>query len=600
MAEKKIAGVQPTVRKTEKSQNVKKAFSDFFHYIGKYKTALLVCVVLSISGAVLNLIGPSKLGTVTDLIKEGLTGEMDIPAIGRAAVFLAVIYLLGFVVNYIQGFIMATITQRITQNMRRDISQKINRLPLKYFDSHATGDTLSRVTNDVDTVGQTMNQCFSTLIFSAALLLGAALIMLLTNWIMALCGIAAALIGFACVLLIISKSQKYFAAQQKELGSMNGHVEESYAGLQVIKAYNAEKQTKKEFSVRNDRLYDSAWKSQFLSGIMMPFMNFIGNFAYVVVCIVGAVMAIQGKITFGVIVAFMLYIRNFTHPLQNISQALQSVQSMAAACERTFAFLDEEEMADEADKTACLRQVKGDVTFENVTFGYHPNKTIIKNFSQSVKAGQKIAIVGPTGAGKTTLVNLLMRFYEVNGGSISVDGVDISRMKREDVHNLFGMVLQDTWMFEGTVRENLVYNNENVPDEKLDEVCHAVGLSDLIDRLPNRYDTVLGDDAGISAGQKQLFTIARVMLADRPLLILDEATSSVDTKTELQVQNAMDMLTTGRTSFVIAHRLSTIKNADCILVLQDGDIVESGNHEMLLAKGGVYAELYNSQFEQAS
>lgn len=584
----------------EKSSNIKKAFGDFFYYIGKYKTALFASVVLSIIGAVLTLVGPKELGKVTDLIKEGLTGSMDIPAVVKITAFLAVLYILGFVVNYVQGFIMATITQRITQNMRRDISKKINRMPLKYFDSHATGDTLSRVTNDVDTVGQAMNQCFSTLIFSVALLFGATLMMLITNMTLAVCGIVSALIGFALVLFIISRSQKYFAVQQSELGGLNGHVEETYSGLQVIKAYNGEKNAKDEFHKRNDRLYDCAWKSQFLSGIMQPLMNFIGNFAYVIVCIVGAAMAAQGKISFGVIVSFMLYIRNFTYPLQNISQALQNVQSMAASCERVFEFLDEEEMEDESHKTAELGDIKGNVTFDHVKFGYDPEKIIVKDFSGEVKAGQKIAIVGPTGAGKTTIVNLLMRFYEVNSGSISIDGVPASALRREDLHDMFGMVLQDTWMFEGTVRENLVYNKPDVYDEKLDEVCRAVGLTDLIDSLPNRYDTMLGDNAAISAGQKQLFTIARAMIEDAPLLILDEATSSVDTRTEVQVQKAMDMLTQGRTSFVIAHRLSTIKNADRILVMKDGDIIESGDHETLLAKGGFYADLYNSQFEQAS
>lgn len=584
----------------EKKTDFKKAFGKFFYYIGKYKAALIASVLLSVVGAVLTLIGPNKLGEATDLIKAGLTGGMDLPAIVRVCIILAVLYLLGFVVNYVQGFIMATITQRITQNMRRDISTKINRLPLRYFDSHSTGDTLSRVTNDVDTVGQTMNQCFSTLIYFVVLLIGAAFMMLITNWIMALCGIASALLGFAIVLLIISKSQKYFAMQQKELGGLNGHVEESYAGLQVIKAYNGERNAKKEFHQRNDRLYECAWKSQFLSGMMQPLMSFIGNFAYVVVCIVGAVLAMQGKISFGVIVTFMLYIRNFTYPLQSISQALQSVQSMAAACERVFEFLGEDEMEDESKKTAQLTDVQGNVTFDHVRFGYTPDKVIIHDFSSQVKAGQKIAIVGPTGAGKTTIVNLLMRFYEVNSGKIVIDGVPVDDLKRENIHDLFGMVLQDTWLFEGTVRENLVYNKTEVSDEKLDEVCRAVGLSDLIDQLPNRYDTVLGDNASLSAGQKQLFTIARAMIEDAPLLILDEATSSVDTRTELQVQRAMDLLTQGRTSFVIAHRLSTIKNADCILVMKDGDIIESGSHDALMAKGGFYQDLYNSQFEQAS
>ena len=584
----------------KKSVNLKKSFSDFFSYIGKHKVALFVSVALSVIGSALTLIGPGKVGDMTNLIKDGLTGTMDISAITKIAVLLAVLYLLGFVVNYVQGFLMATVTQRVTQGMRRDISEKIDRMPLKYFDSHTIGDTLSRVTNDVDTVGQTMNQCFSTMIFYIALLIGATLLMLRTNWIMALCGIVASLAGFAVVVMLISKSQKYFILQQQELGGINGCVEESYTGLQVIKAYNGEKSVQSDFHKRNEQLYDSAWKSQFLSGTMQPLMTFAGNFSYVVVCIVGAVLAAQGKIEFGVIVAFMLYIRNFTYPLQNISQALQSVQSMAAACQRVFEFLDEEEMTNESEKTAFLQEVKGNVTFDHVRFGYNPDKIIIKDFSNQVKAGQKIAIVGPTGAGKTTIVNLLMRFYEVNSGSISIDGIPTTSLTRENLHNLFGMVLQDTWMFEGTVRENLVYNKQNVSDEKLDEVCRAVGLIDLIDQLPHRYDTMLSDNASISAGQKQLFTIARAMLEDAPLMILDEATSSVDTRTELHVRQAMDLLTQGRTSFIIAHRLSTIKNADCILVMKDGDIIEYGNHETLMAKGGFYADLYNSQFEQAS
>lgn len=580
--------------------NLRKTFRDFFRYIGSHKVALMASVCLSVIGSVLTLIGPGKIGDMTDLIKAGLSGSMDIPAIGKIAVVLAVIYLLCFLVNYVQGFIMATVTQRITQSMRRDISEKIDRMPLKYFDAHTVGDTLSRVTNDVDTVGQTMNQCFSTLIFYVAMLFGATLLMLTTNWVMAICGILAAIVGFAAVLGLISKSQNYFIIQQQELGAINGCVEENYTGLQVIKAYNGEQHAQNDFHTRNDRLYNSAWKSQFLSGLMQPLMAFTGSFSYVVVCVVGAVLAAQGQIEFGVIVAFMLYIRNFTYPLQSISQALQSVQSMAAACQRVFEFLDEDEMADEHAKTQELHNPQGNVTFNHVYFGYSPDKMIIKDFSQQVKAGQKIAIVGPTGAGKTTLVNLLMRFYEVNSGNISIDDVPITAIKRENLHDVFGMVLQDTWMFEGTVRENLVYNKQNVTDEMLDEVCRAVGLIDLINQLPHRYDTVLSDSTGISAGQKQLFTIARAMLKDAPLMILDEATSSVDTRTELQVQRAMDVLTQGRTSFIIAHRLSTIKNADCILVMKDGNILESGNHEALMKKGGFYAELYNSQFEQGA
>lgn len=408
------------------------------------------------------------------------------------------------------------------------------------------------------------------------------------------------MIGFAGILFIISKSQKYFALQQQELGSLNGQVEETYSGLAVIKAYNGGKKEKAEFHKRNSRLYTCAWKSQFLSGLMMPFMIFIGNFSYVAVCIAGAVLAVQGSISFGTIVAFMLYIRLFTQPLKNISQALSSVQSMAAACERVFDFLDEKEMEDEGYKTNELAGVKGDISFNHVQFGYNTDKIIIHDFSSHVRAGQKIAIVGLTGAGKTTIVNLLMRFYELNGGTITIDGTPTSELTRENIHELFGMVLQDTWVFEGTLRENLVYNKTGIGDKKLDEVCAATGLEDLVKSLPNGYDTVLGNNANISVGQKQLITIARAMIEDAPLLILDEATSSVDTRTEQKVQKAMDALTKGRTSFVIAHRLSTIKNADCILVMKDGDIIESGSHDALLKKDGFYADLYNSQFEQAS
>lgn len=584
----------------EKSKNLKKAYADFIHYLGRYKWSILAAAIFSVVGAILNLIGPNKLSEVTDLITEGLSGSIQLSAVVQIASLLAFLYAFGFLLNYAQGFIMATVSQRITQNMRRDISTKINKLPLRYFDSHSTGDVLSRVTNDVDTVGQTMNQSFSTLVSSLSLLIGSVLMMFLTNWIMAVTGIVAALIGFSGILFIISKSQKYFAEQQQELGSLNGQVEETYSGFTVVKAYNGGRKAKEEFHQRSSRLYACAWKSQFLSGLMMPFMIFIGNFAYVVVCIVGAVLAVQGSISFGTIVAFMLYIRLFTQPLQNISQALSSVQSMAASCERVFEFLAEKEMEDESYKKVELCSVKGDVIFDHVKFGYDPGKTIINDFSSRVKAGQKIAIVGPTGAGKTTMVNLLMRFYELNGGTITIDGTPINELKRENIHNLFGMVLQDTWMFEGTLRENLVYSKTGVTDKELDEVCAATGLTSLVKRLPDGYDTVLGDNASLSAGQKQLITIARAMIEDAPLLILDEATSFVDTRTEQKVQKAMDSLTEGRTSFVIAHRLSTIKNADCILVMKDGDIIESGSHEELLEKSGFYADLYNSQFEQAS
>lgn len=583
-----------------KPVNNKEPLKKFIKYIARYRAWIYLSIFLSLVAAILNLIGPNALSKVTDLITEGLTGEMNTYWIGKICLLLVVLYVLGWVINYAEGFIMATISQQITRQMRRDISRKIDRLPLRYFDAHDTGDTLSLVTNDVDTVGNMLNQSLSTFILNLTLMIGAAIMMLYTNWKMALLGILSAALGFAITLIIISKSQSYFNQQQKSLGTLNGQIEETYGGLLVIKAYNAQQQTKDMFKEKNETLYSSNWKSTFFSGIMQPLMTFIGNLAYVVVCITGAVLAMRGEITFGVIVAFMLYIRNFTNPLQNLAQVAQSMQSMLAACNRIFTFLEEEEMEDEKGKTAKLHYVKGNIDFNHVSFGYTKDREIIHDFSASVKPGQKIAIVGPTGAGKTTMVNLLMRFYEINGGSITIDGVSTKDMKRETVHDIFGMVLQDTWLFEGTVRENLVYNHTNISDKKLEEVCEAVGLSDFIHQLPQGFDTVLTEDAAISQGQKQLITIARAMLADNPLMILDEATSSVDTRTELQVQKAMDMLTQNRTSFVIAHRLSTIKNADCILVMKDGDIIESGDHETLMKKGGFYADLYNSQFEQAS
>jgi ATP-binding cassette subfamily B multidrug efflux pump len=571
----------------------------FLKYIKKFKAWIYVSAVLSLVAAILNLIGPNALSKVTDLITEGLSGEMNFLWIGRICTLLAALYVLGWAVNYVEGFIMATVSQDITKSMRRDISRKIDRLPLRYFDAHDTGDTLSLVTNDVDTVGQMLNQSLSTIILNIALLVGATIMMLVTNWKMALLGILSAVIGFMIVLFIISKSQRYFSQQQKELGSLNGHIEETYDGLLVIKAYNDQSTSRRTFREKNEKLYSANWKSTYLSGIMQPLMMFIGNLAYVVVCITGAVLATRGEITFGVIVAFMLYIRNFTNPLQNLAQAFGSMQSMIAACDRIFTFLEEEEMEDESYKTATLKYVNGDVAFEHVKFGYNENREIIHDFTSNIKAGQKVAIVGPTGAGKTTIVNLLMRFYDINSGKITIDDVNTQDMKRETVHDIFGMVLQDTWLMEGTVRENLVYNKKDVSDQRLDEVCEAVGLTDMIRQLPNGYDTVLNGDAGISAGQKQLITIARAMIADSPLMILDEATSSVDTRTEQKVQKAMDLLTQGRTSFVIAHRLSTIKNADCIMVMKDGDIIETGTHEELMDKGGFYADLYNSQFAPA-
>lgn len=589
-----------TMAPAEKSKDLKLAYAKLMKYIGNYKQAIVIAAILSLLGALLNLVGPGQLSKITNMITDGLSGIIDIEGITKISVLLAVLYLLGFVFNYVQGYIMATVSQRVTQNMRRDIAAKIDRLALQYFDTHATGDILSRVTNDVDTVSQSMNQSFSTLVSSLCLLFGSMVMMFATNWIMAVSGILSALIGLALMFLIVGKSQGYFGKQQTELGKIDGHIEEIYGGHNVVKAYNGQQEARTEFHALNDSLYTCAWKSQFLSGLMMPLMIFIGNLAYVVVCITGAVLAVQGTISFGTIVAFMLYIRLFTQPLQNISQAATSVQSMAAACERVFEFLDEDEMQSERDIANHFGQIYGNVSFDHISFGYSSEKEIIHDFTAMAKAGQKVAIVGPTGAGKTTLVNLLMRFYEVSGGKIMVDGTDIKTVTRESVHEQFSMVLQDTWLFEGTIRENLVYNKQGITDKQLDEVCGAVGLSDFIRQLPKGYDTVLNDKASLSVGQRQLLTIARAMLKDAPLLILDEATSSVDTRTELQVQQAMDKLMEGRTSFVIAHRLSTIKNADLILVLKDGDILESGNHAELLEKNGFYAELYNSQFEQVA
>lgn len=569
-------------------------------YCKAYFPIIIFALILAMTAAIFSIIGPDQLSKMTDYITAGLMGEIDLDAVYDVAILLVFLYGLGFIFNYVQGYIMATVTQRISKQLRRDISVKINRLPLKYFDNTTTGDVLSRVTNDVDMVGQTMNQSISSLITAITMFVGSLIMMFYTNWIMAIAAILSTFIGFAFMFFIISKSQKYFAQQQQELGKLNGHIEEIYSGHNVVKAYNAEQQAKDDFFAINTRLYESAWKSQFMSGLMMPLMMFIGNFGYVVVCIVGAALAVNGHISFGVIVAFMLYIRLFTQPLQQIAQAATNLQSTAAASGRVFEFLSEEELAAEEEKTAKLANIKGDVEFKHVRFGYSEDKTIIEDFSVQVAAGQKVAIVGPTGAGKTTLINLLMRFYEINGGEITIDGIPTNQMTREALHDLFCMVLQDTWIFEGSIRDNIVYSREGVSDEEVEVACEAVGLHHFIKTLPNGYDTILDDKTSLSAGQKQLITIARAMVKMAPLLILDEATSSVDTRTELLIQTAMDKLTEGKTSFVIAHRLSTIKNADLILVMKDGDIIEAGTHKELIAKNGFYAELYNSQFEEAS
>ena len=606
-----MGGHGPGPRVAEKPKNFKKAMGKLIAFVKPFFVPIIIALVFAVAGTVLNLVGPNILSDLTDLIgasfayipAQGIDAvfPVDFDEVFRLCMTLVGIYGAGLICSYVQGLIMATVTQKNSKNLRTAISEKINRLPLKYYDSNSIGDVLSRVTNDVDTIGQTLNQSVATFVTAIVMLLGSIVMMFITNWIMAFTAIAASLVGFAFTFLIMGRSQKYFARQQAYLGDINGHIEETYAGHNVVKAYNAEHNVKRVFNDINYRLYTSAWKSQFLSGLMMPLMAFIGNFGYVAVCVVGAVLVAEGHIAFGVVIAFTLYVRLFTSPLQQLSQAFTSMQSAAAASERVFEFLDETELSDESGKTRFLspKDVKGDVAFENVRFGYDPGRIIIHDFSAQAKAGQKIAIVGPTGAGKTTMVNLLMRFYELDGGCIKIDDIPTNELTRANVHDLFCMVLQDTWLFEGTIRENVVYSKENVTDEEVVRACKAVGLHHFVMTLPKGYDTVLDDKANLSAGQKQLVTIARAMIENAPMLILDEATSSVDTRTEELIQRAMDKLTEGRTSFIIAHRLSTIRNADLILVMKDGDIIEKGKHEELLAKKGFYADLYNSQFESA-
>ena len=565
-----------------------------------YFPAIAVALVCAVGGTIFTIIGPDKLSELTDVISAGLMGGIDMAAVTRIAITLAVMYGLSFLLSAVKGQLMTGVTQKASRQLRESISKKVNRLPIDYYNKTTFGDILSRVTNDVDLIGQTIQSSIITFVSAVVTLVGCLVMMFVTNWVMTLSAIAATLLGFLLITLITSRSQKYFVARQQELGKINGHIEEAYSGHTVLRVYNAEKQFSETFESLNEKLYNASWKSQFLSGLMMPVMNFVGNLGYVTVCVVGALLALNGNITFGVIVAFMVYVRLFTSPLSQIAQALTSLQSASAAAGRVFEFLEAEEMEDESGKTKTLLNPTGQVTFSHVKFGYTPERMIIKDFNLDVKPGQKVAIVGPTGAGKTTLVNLLMRFYELNGGSISMDGVNLHDITRENVHDLFGMVLQDTWLFEGTIRENLCYGKAGITDGQLDRACKAVGLLHFIRALPHGYDTVLDASVSLSEGQKQLLTIARAMIEDAPMLILDEATSSVDTRTEILIQKAMDELTRGRTSFVIAHRLSTIKNADIILVLRDGDIVESGSHEELLEKGGFYAELYNAQFSDAA
>lgn len=584
---------------TPKAVDMKSAWGRLMAFARPWLPMAVIGLVLAMAASIVALMGPDNLRDMSNTIQAGILGEVDLDAIFRTGITLVILYSLSALGHYVQNFLMATFTQRVSRAMRQSISRKINRVPLGYYNEVSFGDVLSRVTNDVDTISQTMNQSLGSLVTAVTMFLGSLIMMFYTNWTMALTAVGSTALGFGLMILIIGRSQKYFFGQQQALGRLNGHVEEIYSGHNVVKAYNGEQGAMNTFNQINGELYRCAWKSQFLSGLMQPLMAFMGNLGYVAVCVVGAVLVKNGDTDFGTIVAFIVYVRQFTNPLSQMAQAATSLQSTAAASTRVFAFLDQPELSDESGKTETLpvEQVQGDVEFSHVHFGYTPDKIIIHDFSAHAKPGQKVAIVGPTGAGKTTLVNLLMRFYELNGGEIRIDGKNIADLTRENVHDLFCMVLQDTWLFEGTIRENIVYAKPGVTDQQVEEACRAVGLDHFVHTLPQGYDTVLNDRVNLSAGQKQLVTIARAMIEDAPLLILDEATSSVDTRTETLVQAAMDKLSENRTSFVIAHRLSTIRNADLILVLQDGDIVESGTHQSLLEKGGFYAQLYNSQFE---
>lgn len=556
-------------------------------------------LVLAALGAILTIIGPDKIGQITDLMSEGLATRIDLAAIAKVGVALIVIYGLSALFTFVQHYIMATVTLKMSYRMRGELSKKINRVPQKYFNMHSQGDVLSRITNDVSTLQQGLTNALPTIISAVAQFVGCLVMMFVTEWRLALVSLVITVGGLFLVVFIMSRSQKYFTAHQENLGKLNGYVEEMYSGHEVVRISRAGDSIKEKFKGLNKAVYDANRRSQFLSGLMQPLMNVVGNIAYVAVCVFGSILVINDpSVGFGVIIAFILYVRLFTTPLAQIAQGLTNMQTASASAHRVFDFLEEEELENEDGKPAFEKDVKGEVEFDHIRFGYPdtPDKTVIKDFSAKVEPGQKVAIVGPTGAGKTTMVNLLMRFFETNGGEIRIDGKPISEMKRQSVHELFGMVLQDTWLFEGTVRENLVYNMKDITDSDLERVCRACGLDKFVRSLPQGFDTVLSESVSISAGQKQLMTIARAMLQNAPMLILDEATSSVDTRTELLIQRAMDDLTKDRTSFVIAHRLSTIKNADLILVMKDGDVIESGNHETLMKQNGFYAELYNSQF----
>lgn len=582
-----------------KPKNFKKAIINLFGYCKDYYRLIIFAIVLSIISSIFSIIGPGKVRDIINEITIGLTSTINMEVIKDITLFLAVMYVLGAIFHYVEAYLMAIMTNKLSKNLRNKISVKINKIPLKYFDSTSYGDILSRVTNDVDTISRTLSESVSDLVSSIVLFIGVVLVMFITNPVMAITGILASLIGFSLLAFILAKSQKYYEIQQKELGNLNGHIEEAYSGHNVVKVYNNVENSKDEFEKINEKMFNSSIKSHFLSGLMPPIMGFIGNFGYVAICIVGSILVINGKINVATIVSFMMYTRLFTSPLSTIAQGFIELQSAAAASERVSEFLSESELEDESSKTLVLdrNKVEGNIEFNHVVFGYDDDKNIIKDFNVSVEKGEKVAIVGPTVAGKTTMVNLLMRFYEIKNGSITIDGVNTKDITRENVHDLFCMVLQDTWVFEGTIKENIIYNRKNITDNEVEDACRVVGLDHFIKTLPLGYDTVLGDIESLSAGQKQLLTIARGMLSDAPFLILDEATSSVDTRTEELVQKAMDALTKGRTSFIIAHRLSTIKNADLILVMKDGNIIEQGSHNELMEKNGFYTELYNSQFQ---
>lgn len=608
MSEKSSASPQVGFRRPggggnpgEKAKDLGKTLRRLFREVGRFRVLLVGSIFLATVSAIISIFAPNLLSQLTNLIQEGLVGTMPIDAITTTAFTLLGLYVLSSLFNFGQGLMMVQVANRFAEKLRNAISQKINRLPLSYFDKNQSGDILSRITNDVDTVSHTLNNSLSSLISNSVLLVGVTLMVFITNWTLALTAVAASVVGFLGMNIIMVKSQKYFIERQQELGRLNGHIEEIYAGMEIIKIYDAEQSVESKFDRYNQAVYDANRRSQFLSGLMQPLMMFIGNFGYVAVCVVGALLTMNGTISFGTIVAFMLYVRMFTNPLSQIAQSTTQMQSAAAAGERVFEFLDARELpAEHPEQLQRLlpKNVRGEIEFDHVNFRYDPKgRMIIQNFSAKALPGQKIAIVGPTGAGKTTLVNLLMKFYNIESGDIRIDGVSISDLTRANVHSLFTMVLQDVWLFAGTVKENIVYANQNATMADVERVCKSIGLDHFVNGLPGGYNAELGENVSISAGQKQLLTIARGMLQDTPFLILDEATSNVDTRTELLVQRAMEKLAEGRTAFIIAHRLSTIRNADLILVMKEGNIIEQGNHEQLMAKNGFYAKLYNAQFE---